>query len=117
MLYSAKCYWPGINATEFERVAASRLAKPGVRGPAAAGYLGSILFPDAELVLCLFEASSSAAVRSVAEQARIPCERIIESVWLASTARVTGWPTRLMTMVHTRRANPPTSMTSSRRMR
>jgi hypothetical protein len=45
-------------------------------------YLGSILFPDDELVLCLFESPSRAAVMEANERAGIPCERIMESILL-----------------------------------
>jgi hypothetical protein len=81
MLYTAKCYWPGISADDFVRVASTRLAG----GPVGAGsivYCGAILFPEDELVLCLFDASSRAAVKETAERARVPCERVIDSVWL-----------------------------------
>jgi hypothetical protein len=88
-LYAAKCYWPGITADEFKRDAAVRLAQIG---PHTAGpdYLGSILFNHDDLVLCLFQSSSRAAVRRAAEQVAIPCERIMESVWLPGTARQVG---------------------------
>ncbi len=46
------------------------------------GYLGSILFRDDELVLCLFDAPSSAALRRVAERAGIPRERVMNSQWM-----------------------------------
>jgi hypothetical protein len=75
MLYAAKCYWPGITRTELEHATAR----------AAAGevnYLGSLLFSNDDLVLCLFEATSPAAVKRASEQAGIPCERVIDSVWL-----------------------------------
>jgi Protein of unknown function (DUF4242) len=83
MLYTAKCYWPGVSAAEFDRVA-SRLLRPTRRrsGPA---YLGSLLFPADDLVLCLFDGSSRRAVKQMAERAGFPCERIIDSVWVAAT--------------------------------
>jgi hypothetical protein len=80
MLYTAKCYWPGISADGFDRVAATQLAG-GFRSESIV-YRGAILFPEDNLVLCLFDASSRAAVKETAERARIPCERIIESVWV-----------------------------------
>lgn len=81
MLYTAKCYWPGISADEFDRVASTRLAR---RSAESAGivYRGAILFPEDDLVLCLFDASSRAAVKETAERARVPCERVIDSIWL-----------------------------------
>jgi hypothetical protein len=70
--FAAKCYWPGVTEQSLE-LAASR---------AGAGCLGSILFSDDELALCLFDAASSAAVRRTAEAAGIPCERVMDALWL-----------------------------------
>jgi hypothetical protein len=81
MLYTAKCYWPGISAVDFDRVASRRLAATA-KAVEDAFYRGAILFPGDDLVLCLFEASSRAAVKQAAERARVPCERVIDSVWL-----------------------------------
>jgi hypothetical protein len=78
MVYAAKCYWPGITETELER----RLADAG-----AAGYLGSLLFPDDDLVLCLFDARSRAAVQQASERVGIPCERIMASRWLPGSGK------------------------------
>jgi hypothetical protein len=81
MFYTAKCYWPGINPVDFDRVASNRLARR-TSGLGSIVYRGAILFPDDDLVLCLFDASSRAAVTAAAERARIPCERVIDSVWV-----------------------------------
>jgi Protein of unknown function (DUF4242) len=84
MLYAAKCYWPGITRTELERVAARAaggLRKPGVRDVT---YRGSLLFADDDLVLCLFEGPSPAAVKRASDRAGIPCERVMDSVWLGA---------------------------------
>jgi hypothetical protein len=83
MLYTAKCYWPGISAREFDRGAATDVAAATAAGSGGAEYLGSILFPRDELVLCLFESSSRSAVQGVTDRAAIPCERILDAVWLA----------------------------------
>lgn len=79
MLYAAKCYWPGVTRPEVERITAD------VRGPAERGgaaYMGSLVFEDDDLVLCLFEARSAAAVKRASERVGIPCERVMEPVWL-----------------------------------
>ena len=85
MLYAAKCYWPGITAPEFERRAAGRLAYNARSDPAVASYLGSILFPDDQLLLCMFDGGSTGAVRSNADRARIPCERVMALIWLPAS--------------------------------
>jgi hypothetical protein len=41
MLYAAKCYWPGITPSEFERTAVLQLAEFQDGGDRTAQYLGS----------------------------------------------------------------------------
>ena len=71
-LFAAKCYWPGVTEQSLQ-LAARR---------AGAHCVGSILFRDDELALCLFDAAPSAAVRQAAEAAGIPCERVMKALWL-----------------------------------
>jgi hypothetical protein len=75
-LYAAKCYWPGVTELALEQAAARAATEVD------AGYVGSLLFPDDELALCLFDAPSRAAVRRTTERAAIPCERVMDSLWL-----------------------------------
>jgi hypothetical protein len=85
MLYAAKCYWPQVTQQEVE-VAAVKAAREATRisraGPRVT-YVGAVLFPADELLLCLFESASSAAVKQTNERVGIRCERVMESVWLA----------------------------------
>jgi hypothetical protein len=80
MLYTAKCFWPGVTEEEL-RLASGRASGDSGRG--AVAYRGSLYLPGDELVLCLFEASSREAVKASSEGAGMPCERVIESVWIA----------------------------------
>jgi len=73
MLYTAKCFWPGV-AEEDVRLAAAR----------ASGLKGALYLPADELLLCLFEAESAALVKRESERAGLPCERVIETVWIHS---------------------------------
>jgi Protein of unknown function (DUF4242) len=84
MLYAAKCYWPGVDERDLERVAARALrrSESGVRDGVA--YVGSLLFAADDLVLCMFDGPSRAAVKRVSESVGIPCERVIDSVWLGA---------------------------------
>jgi hypothetical protein len=82
MLYAAKCFWPGVNETEFEAIAARATANSSCDARHGAKYLGSLLFRDDELVLCMFEAPSPSAVKRASERAGIPCERVMDSIWL-----------------------------------
>ena len=87
--YLAECFWPGVRESELRTL--DERAGAVAAELAAAGesirYLGSILMRMDEVVLCLFE-GSEAAVRSAAERAQIPFERILE------TAR-SPWPVAL----------------------
>jgi hypothetical protein len=82
MLYAAKCYWPGVTETDVERVA----ARADRAGPAMGGtmvvYLGSLLFAADDLVLCLFQGPSRAAVIQASDRLGIPCERLMDLAWL-----------------------------------
>jgi hypothetical protein len=87
MLYAAKCYWPGVTELELGRLAARVAVDPeDGSGEPARTYLGSLLFPGDQLVLCLFEASSVETVRGASERAGLPCERVMNAVWLGPTA-------------------------------
>jgi hypothetical protein len=82
MLYAAKCYWPGVTQSKLERVATRALDADSQPTHSHVKYRGALLFGDDDLVLCLFEAPSHAAVKRASEQVGIPCERIMQSVWL-----------------------------------
>jgi uncharacterized protein DUF4242 len=78
MLYTAKCYWPGATENEL-RLAAARARDDGAL---SATYRGALYLPGDELVLCLFEAPSREAVKRASEHVGMPCERVIETVWI-----------------------------------
>jgi hypothetical protein len=77
--YVAECFWPGVRQTDLsaldERATASA-AEVTVQGQRVR-YLGSLLMPEDEVVLCRFEGTEP-TVRLVAERAAIPFERILE---------------------------------------
>jgi hypothetical protein len=79
MQYVAECFWPGVRESDLsaldERATASaaELARDGDR----VRYLGSLLMPQDEVVLCRFEGSEP-SVRLAAERAAIPFERILQ---------------------------------------
>ena len=87
MLFAAKCYWPGVTRTDLEQVA-ERAAKAGLAsGSDQVSYLGSLLFADDDLVLCLFQGHSRAAVIRASDRLGIPRERLMDSVWLGPCHR------------------------------
>ena len=82
MLYAAKCYWPGVTQSDLEQVG-ERAATAGL-GPGRDGvaYLGALLFAADDLVLCLFQGPSRAAVIQASDRLGIPCERLMDLAWL-----------------------------------
>jgi len=72
--YVAECFWPDVREEDVRaldaRIDAALAA--GVR------YLGSLLIREDEVVLCQFEGTAE-AVRAVAENARVPFERLLET--------------------------------------
>ena len=58
MLYTAKCFWPGVTEDEL-RLAAARAGSEPTRS-AQAVFRGALYLPGDELVLCLFESASRA---------------------------------------------------------
>jgi len=87
MLYAAKCYWPGVTQADLDSVA-ERAAQPGP-GPGRdrVAYLGSLLFAADDLVLCLFQGPSRAAVIQASHQLGIPVERLMDSTWFGPRRR------------------------------
>jgi hypothetical protein len=82
MLYAAKCYWPGVTEMDLEQVV-ERAGRAGIASHSdPVTYLGSLLFADDDLVLCLFQGSSRAAVIQASDRLGIPRERIMDSLWL-----------------------------------
>ena len=79
MLYTAKCFWPGAGESEI-RLAAARASGDAVQHDA--GFRGALYLPADELVLCLFDATSSLAVKNECKLAAMPCERVMETVWI-----------------------------------
>jgi hypothetical protein len=79
VLYTAKCFWPGVTE-DLLRCAATRAWNPAPDDRTV--FQGVLYLPGDELALCLFDADSPAAAKRAGERAGMPCERIIESVWL-----------------------------------
>jgi hypothetical protein len=79
-LYTVKCFWPGVTEDEL-RAAAGRAGAPDAR------FRGAYLLQGDDLVLALFEGESARAVKRAGERAGMPCERVIEAVWIAPSSR------------------------------
>jgi hypothetical protein len=83
-LYASKCYWPGVSEAQVARATRRALLQDRSSRAARAECLGAIVFPLDDLVLGLFRAASAGDVRRASERAGMPCERVMEAVWLSS---------------------------------
>ena len=72
--FVAECFWPGVSEDDMHAL------DERVRACLADGvvYHGSMLIRQDEVVLCEFE-GTAAAVRSLAERAEVPFERLLET--------------------------------------
>ena len=80
MLYTAKCFWPGVSEADLAAAAARARHTAGEHPQTT--FRGALYLPGDELVLCLFDSPSRAGVKRASEEAGMPCERVIESVWI-----------------------------------
>jgi hypothetical protein len=71
-VYASKCYWPGVSEDEVANAARR----------AGTGCLGTVFFPLDDLVLSFFSAASPGEARRASERAGMPCERVMQAVWL-----------------------------------
>ena len=72
----AECMLPGITLAAAENLAQRIRAELARARSPHITYLGALLMPEDEVLMCLF-AGSPAAVRTVCERAGLPFERII----------------------------------------
>ena len=72
--FVAECFWPDVSEGDLDALdqRVARALAPDVR------YLGSILLREDEVVLCQFDGPAD-SVRSVAERAEVPFERILHA--------------------------------------
>lgn len=84
----AECMLPGVNQAVAEALSEQvRAVLARSRSPVA--FLGSLLMPEDEVLLCLF-AGPLAEVRAISEQAGLPFERILRCVGLSWTTPERG---------------------------
>jgi hypothetical protein len=76
--YLVECYWPGVSEALLAESMDVAARADGVR------HLESLLIPADEIVLAVFEASSTESVGEATRAAALPCERVIEIVRLAA---------------------------------
>lgn len=88
MLYTAKCFWPGVTEDELRLAAARARSETDERRQTV--FRGALYLPGDQLVLCLFESSSRVSVKRASEDAGMPCERVIETIWVGPDKRGGG---------------------------
>lgn len=81
----AECLLPGVTPAIAETLA-GRVRAELARSPASGNvsFLGSLLMPEDEVLLCLF-AGPLPEVRAISERADLPFERILRCVGLSWT--------------------------------
>jgi hypothetical protein len=72
----AECLLPGMTRSSAEALGHRVAGELAVRPSPGVAFLGSLLMPEDEVLLCVFR-GSQAAVRAVSEQAGLPFERIV----------------------------------------
>jgi hypothetical protein len=75
-LFVAECFWPDVCEQDVRELDVR--IRAAAAGNADVRYLGSLLIRPDEVVLCQFE-GAPAAIRSLAQLAGIPFERLLES--------------------------------------
>ena len=80
MLYTAKCYWPGVDDSAVRAAVGRAAGEHGERSETV--FRGALYLPGDELVLCLFDSGSRSSVKRASELAGMPCERVIDTVWI-----------------------------------
>jgi hypothetical protein len=79
----AECLVPGMTTAIAESLGA-RVRTELARSRSPVSFLGSLLIPEDEVLLCLF-AGPHAEVRALSERAGLPFERVLRCVGV-------GWP-------------------------
>jgi uncharacterized protein DUF4242 len=74
--YLVECYWPGVEADVVQAALARARAEGEVQ------CVDSILVPEDEIVLCVFEGPSADAVRDASLRSGFPSERVTPSIQL-----------------------------------
>jgi hypothetical protein len=78
--YIAECFWPNLHRDAVTEVA--ERIRGSATGPAGVHLTGTILLPADEVVFFMFDGDSAEAVRDACVAARVPFERVLESVTL-----------------------------------
>jgi hypothetical protein len=87
----AECLLPGLTLPGAEELGRRITAELSSRSHPGVCFLGSLLMPGDEVLLCLFTGPQT-SVRAVSERAGLPFERILGCVGLGWPAGAEGGP-------------------------
>lgn len=88
----AECLLPGLTLSLAEELAQRVRAELAGRPHCGVSFLGSLLMPDDEVLLCLFSGAAE-DVRAVSERAGLPFERVLACVGIGiGWSRAAGGP-------------------------
>jgi uncharacterized protein DUF4242 len=80
--YLVECYWPGVDGGDVAAALARAASETEIR------FVDSILVPEDEIVLCVFEGPSAAAVSDASRRSGLPSERVTRSVQIRPSKEV-----------------------------
>jgi hypothetical protein len=83
--YLVESYWPGVTESAFlERAEQADAAARELRATGrSVEFLGCLLVPGEEFAFWRFASESRAGVEEVSARARLPCDRVSESLEIA----------------------------------
>jgi hypothetical protein len=81
-LFLVECFWPGVTREQVEAANARAQEAALQRGGSSLRFVGSLLVPSDEVVWFQFTAGSSEEVVSTSREAKLPFDRVSESLWL-----------------------------------
>ena len=82
-LFLVECFWPGVTRAQVEAANARARAAAGERGTSLR-FVGSLLVPGDEVVWFQFTAGSCDEVVRTSREAKLPFDRVAESLWLGT---------------------------------
>jgi hypothetical protein len=85
-LFVVECFWPGVTRAQVEAANARARDAALHRRGAPLRFIGSLLVLGDEVVLFQFGAASQEDVVLVSREAKLPFDRVAESLWLGAGA-------------------------------
>ncbi|MGH7287439.1 MAG: hypothetical protein ACREI8_05405 [Myxococcota bacterium] len=81
-LFLVECFWPGVTREQVEAANARAREAALHRAGSSLRFIGSLLVPGDEVVLFQFTGASQEEVVRTSREAKLPFDRVSESLWL-----------------------------------